>query len=178
MVSFPMQSSGDHEKRELEKNTASINNNKRRWDDLELQLEHKATPIDVELHLERPLPREWQQCLDLQSGEIHFYNIRTQKRTWKDPREAPHPSMRLDLELNLTLPENDGDHLKRPKTDDPKHFPATEMVATPCFRCHMLVVLCKSSPTCPNCKFLHPLEQKKEPNLPFRQTMSLLCCED
>lgn len=34
-----------------------------------------------------------------------------------------------------------------------------EMVATVCGRCHMLVVMCKSSPSCPNCKFQHPPEQ-------------------
>lgn len=33
---------------------------------------------------------------------------------------------------------------------------AAEMVATACKRCHMLVMLCKSSPTCPNCKYEHP----------------------
>ncbi|KAH8508786.1 hypothetical protein H0E87_010793, partial [Populus deltoides] len=34
-----------------------------------------------------------------------------------------------------------------------------EMVATVCTRCHMLVMLCRSSPACPNCKFLHPPDQ-------------------
>ncbi|MED6197022.1 hypothetical protein PIB30_052814 [Stylosanthes scabra] len=34
-----------------------------------------------------------------------------------------------------------------------------EMVATVCMRCHMLVMLCKSSPSCPNCKFMHPPDQ-------------------
>lgn len=34
-----------------------------------------------------------------------------------------------------------------------------EMVATVCMRCHMLVMLCKSSPACPNCKFVHPPEK-------------------
>ncbi|KAI3880884.1 hypothetical protein MKX03_032709 [Papaver bracteatum] len=31
-----------------------------------------------------------------------------------------------------------------------------EMVAAACMRCHMLVMLSKSSPCCPNCKFIHP----------------------
>ncbi|XP_027332911.1 uncharacterized protein LOC113847818 isoform X2 [Abrus precatorius] len=34
-----------------------------------------------------------------------------------------------------------------------------EMIATVCMRCHMLVMLCKSSPSCPNCKFMHPPDQ-------------------
>ncbi|KAJ8747431.1 hypothetical protein K2173_001013 [Erythroxylum novogranatense] len=62
--------------------------------------------FDIELHLDTPLPSEWQRCLDIQSGQIHFYNTRTQKRTSKDPRESPEPpsspcDMSLDLELNL-----------------------------------------------------------------------------
>lgn len=34
-----------------------------------------------------------------------------------------------------------------------------EMVATVCMQCHMLVMLCKSSPACPNCKFMHSPDQ-------------------
>ena len=48
-----------------------------------------------------------------------------------------------------------------------------EMVATVCMRCHMLVMLCKSSPACPNCKFMHPPDQGP-PKL-FKQRLSLLC---
>ncbi|GMH00141.1 hypothetical protein Nepgr_001980 [Nepenthes gracilis] len=31
-----------------------------------------------------------------------------------------------------------------------------EMVTTVCPRCHMLIMIYKSSPVCPNCKFVHP----------------------
>ena len=42
----------------------------------------------------------------MQSGQIHFYNSRTHKRTSKDPRKSPEPAspddhMSLDLRLNL-----------------------------------------------------------------------------
>ncbi|XP_010455300.1 PREDICTED: uncharacterized protein LOC104736912 [Camelina sativa] len=30
-----------------------------------------------------------------------------------------------------------------------------EMVARVCLKCHILVMLCKASPACPNCKFMH-----------------------
>lgn len=30
-----------------------------------------------------------------------------------------------------------------------------EMVARVCMKCHMLVMLCKATPACPNCKFMH-----------------------
>ncbi|GLT62394.1 hypothetical protein SLA2020_350360 [Shorea laevis] len=49
-----------------------------------------------------------------------------------------------------------------------------EMIATVCTRCHMLVMLCKSSPACPNCKFMHPLDQGP-PTLFKRRCSTLLC---
>ncbi|XP_054789222.1 uncharacterized protein LOC129294766 [Prosopis cineraria] len=48
-----------------------------------------------------------------------------------------------------------------------------EMVATVCMRCHMLVMLCKSSPACPNCKFMHPPDQN--PSTFLKRRCSLLC---
>ncbi|KAE8659287.1 hypothetical protein F3Y22_tig00116964pilonHSYRG00554 [Hibiscus syriacus] len=165
--------------------------------------------FDMELHLETPLPSEWQKCLDIQSGQIHFYNTRTHRRTSKDPRRSPEPPspghMSLDLELNLPCdssvrkvnaadqlfnkqnsvsPTRDSSVDKKIQSsggltrnlswlveeDDQKE---QEMVATVCMRCHMLVMLCKSSPACPNCKFMHPPDQG--PPKQFKQRLSLLC---
>ncbi|PON61555.1 WW domain containing protein [Parasponia andersonii] len=101
---------------------------KRKWEGLPFDYEEqvfekrskaesKNFMSDIELHLETPLPSEWQRCLDIQSGKIHFYNTKTQTRTSMDPRETrspspetPSPSERnmisLDLELNLTRSES------------------------------------------------------------------------
>ncbi|KAE9605914.1 hypothetical protein Lal_00024876 [Lupinus albus] len=49
-----------------------------------------------------------------------------------------------------------------------------EMVATVCMRCHMLVMLCKLSPSCPNCKFMHPPDHNPSKFL-NRRRCSLLC---
>ncbi|MBA0864555.1 hypothetical protein Goshw_004214, partial [Gossypium schwendimanii] len=148
--------------------------------------------FDMELHLETPLPSEWQRCLDIQSGQIHFYNTRTHTRTSKDPRRSPEPPspvhMSLDLELNLPCDSsvrkvNEKDHqlFNKHNSVSPTRAGSVdkkinssegltrnlswlaveendqqeqEMVATVCMRCHMLVMLCKSSPACPNCKFM------------------------
>lgn len=130
----------------------------------------------------------------LQSGQIHFYNTRTQKRTTRDPRRSPEPpspgSMSLDLQLNLQPCESPwknntnsqsmkhnfassiqslgdlfmGSSKDNKKAEVLKRSPSwlsfegddgEEMIATVCSRCHMLVMLCKSSPACPNCKFMH-----------------------
>ncbi|OMO94327.1 hypothetical protein COLO4_16406 [Corchorus olitorius] len=185
----------------------------------------KALFHDMELHLETPLPLEWQRCLDIQSGQIHFYNSRTQTRTCKDPRRSPEPPssggghMSLDLELNLpcdsvrkinapddhknqfinsvislsppkgggrtSVVVDDGDNKKINSSSTPRRSLSwlavaeeddekeQEMVATVCMRCHMLVMLCKSSPACPNCKFMHPPDQGP-PKL-FKPRLSLLC---
>ncbi|XP_021775258.1 uncharacterized protein LOC110739112 [Chenopodium quinoa] len=213
----------------------SKNNMKRKWNDTEdeeeviLPYKHWRNPkaataiaafasksfSDIELHLETPLPSEWQRCLDMQSGEIHFYNTRTQKRTQRDPRESSEPSspkdchMSLDLELNLpcgslnqnisksTSEKNTTTMIKKksshspPPSASPNLFrslstvrktntidvetadDAEEMVATACKRCHMLVMLCRSSPTCPNCKYVHPPCQS--PLDLFKPRLSLSC---
>jgi hypothetical protein len=122
----------------------------------------------------------------VQSGQIHYYNTKTHKRTWKDPRADPElraappaeeeddeesvncaPEEGLDLDLNLNFepkPRRVVIKVNRPKpppADRPR--PAVEpvddgreMVPAVCVRCHMLVMMCRASPACPNCKFLHP----------------------
>ncbi|GMI90951.1 hypothetical protein like AT1G78170 [Hibiscus trionum] len=173
------------------------------------KLESMKSMFDMELHLETPLPFEWQRCLDIQSGQIHFYNTRTHRRTSNDPRRSPEPPnpghMSLDLELNLQCDSsarkvNTADHQlfnKQSSVSPTRDSSADkminssggvtrnlswlveedqkeqEMVATVCMRCHMLVMLCKSSPACPNCKFMHPPDQGP-PKL-FKQRLSLLC---
>ncbi|XP_062098691.1 protein CURLY FLAG LEAF 1-like [Humulus lupulus] len=191
--------------------------NKRRWEDHELpfdfenkrsKTEAKNYMADIELHLETPLPSEWQRCLDIKSGKIHFYNTKTQTRTCMDPREtrsqSPDPFINasdrghmisLDLELNLITSESpirktDDQYITNPNTTSLDYnnnnnisnsmessekksttsWPSwlaietaadpQEMVATVCMRCHMLVMLCRSSPSCPNCKFIYSSEKK------------------
>ncbi|KAJ8465608.1 hypothetical protein OPV22_028160 [Ensete ventricosum] len=136
---------------------------------------------DTELDLDAPLPSEWQRCLDLKSGAIHFYNTRTHRRTAMDPRlsslEPPISRRpRLDLELNLEPP---GSHLyggERVEQDACNSEDDDEMVATACMRCHMLVMMSKASLSCPSCKFVHP------PNHSFsalcRPAFKLVCCKD
>ncbi|KAL9247649.1 hypothetical protein vseg_021060 [Gypsophila vaccaria] len=193
----------------LESEGNNNSNKKRKWDhdpETEDILHYKqwmSTPTATataakslfDVNLETPLPSEWQRCLDIQSGEVHFYNTRTQKRTMTDPRKNEEPSsprmnychMSLDLELNL--PCGSLNQIPTPKTsqlsthnkmnkcssssprastkshvvddtvkDDEEEV--VEMVATACMRCHMLVMLQKSAPTCPNCKFIHPPYQR------------------
>ncbi|KAJ4839900.1 hypothetical protein Tsubulata_034956 [Turnera subulata] len=234
MVSFQAPTSPNWRKRILELDDHAASKKRKLWEETQPAvgfLEKKSSKsestnsvFEIELHLETPLPFEWQRCLDIQSGQIHFYNTRTHKRTSKDPRKSTEPSspdhhhhhhhMSLDLELNLQcesqrknqavvldhhLPKdrnsnsisggNLGDLLKDCSRDDRTKKPRgglsrcpswlafereqQEMVATVCTRCHMLVMLSKSSLACPNCKFVHPPDQTP-PQL-SKPRLSLLC---
>lgn len=51
-----------------------------------------------------------------------------------------------------------------------------EMIAAVCMRCHLLVMLCKSSPSCPNCKFMHPPDQSPSQFLKRKCRASSLFC--
>ncbi|XP_022976044.1 uncharacterized protein LOC111476564 [Cucurbita maxima] len=162
---------------------------KRKWEDP--QGETFNSPTDIELQLETPLPLEWQRCLDIQSGQIYFYNTKTQKRTSMDPRRKWEGSnslggepLSLDLELNLncqsirnggqTKKKSDGimggglgKGLKQGNGCPPwlrfERGQQQEMEARVCMQCHLLVMLLKSSPTCPNCKFTHPITDLQSP---------------
>ncbi|KAG7029628.1 hypothetical protein SDJN02_07968, partial [Cucurbita argyrosperma subsp. argyrosperma] len=161
---------------------------KRKWE------EPTSTPptllnsmFDIELHLETPLPSDWQRCLDIQSGKIHFYNTTTQKRTWKDPRdkldkdeeeeeEEDDNDMSLDLELNLTcesLDKNNNNQTTQGGRRAVNNGSSAVMVAAVCIKCHLLVMLSKSSPECPNCKFMNsPPEQTPPAILKCRRHLS------
>ncbi|GLT44894.1 hypothetical protein SLA2020_187670 [Shorea laevis] len=162
-----------------------------------LEEKRSKSLFDIELHLETPVPIEWQRCLDMQSGQIHFYNTRTQKRTSRDPTRSPevptasdHHGVSLDLDLNLSCDSlrksnNVREEFMTDKTqgalprltveeEEEEEEDQQQMVATVCMRCHMLVMLCKSSPACPNCKFMHRPEEGYEPKS-FKARLSLTC---
>uniref|UniRef100_A0ACD5WRG4 Uncharacterized protein n=1 Tax=Avena sativa TaxID=4498 RepID=A0ACD5WRG4_AVESA len=165
----------------------------------------------IELNFDAaPLPLEWQRCLDIKSGQIHYYNTRTHKRTSKDPRRvgAAAPALEeedagncgplgLDLDLNLAFEPRRPSPVKeekkaRPAADQAKPAAADredasggmEMVAAVCMRCHMLVMMSRACPACPNCKFLHPTGRgaaspsQPPPPAPLKLGLQLLCCRD
>ncbi|KAJ0969308.1 hypothetical protein J5N97_022185 [Dioscorea zingiberensis] len=124
----------------------------------------KMLHTSIELHLNHPLPFDWEQCLDLQSGRVYYMNRETLKRSWSRPKER-----RLDLELNISTNTTSMEEkiTSCVALEDEKKGSTTtssSMVAMPCINCHLLVMLCKSSPTCPNCKYVYPLHalQKEE----------------
>ncbi|CAD5193308.1 unnamed protein product [Musa acuminata subsp. malaccensis] len=105
----------------------------------------------IELQLNDPLPLDWERCLDLQTGRIYYMNRKTLKRSWSRPKEQ-----NLDLELNISTfsssEEAPNSRSTTPEEAKKQHSSCGSMAAVVCVNCHLLVMLCKSSPSCPNCK--------------------------
>lgn len=126
--------------------------------------EEPVSHSHLELHLSDPLPLDWEQCLDLQSGRMYYLNRKTLKRSWNRPKEQG-----VNLELNMSttptpmnvvvLDGNTGAALSQAgaKRGTMVSSGGGNMIAVPCANCHLLVMLCKSSPSCPNCKFVQSL---------------------
>ncbi|KAL5205987.1 hypothetical protein ABZP36_034196 [Zizania latifolia] len=130
--------------------------------------EESVSHANLELQLNDPLPLDWEQCLDLQSGRMYYLNRKTLKKSWIRPKEQS-----VNLELNIsttpvttvvvaTIDGNTGATSVAVAEETKKGTavssgPGGNMVAVPCANCHLLVMLCKSSPSCPNCKFVQPL---------------------
>ncbi|PAN16473.1 hypothetical protein PAHAL_3G063200 [Panicum hallii] len=126
--------------------------------------EPQQPPASLELQLNDPLPLDWEQCLDLQSGRMYYLNRKTLRKSWVRPREQ---SVNLDLNISaaaivdtgagvIAAPDEDAERTRRPAAGAVSSG-GNNMVAVPCANCHLLVMLCKSSPSCPNCKFVQPL---------------------
>ncbi|KAK1313668.1 hypothetical protein QJS10_CPA06g01402 [Acorus calamus] len=110
-------------------------------------------------------PKNQQQQQPWRSGRMYYLNRRTLKKSWDWPRDQ-----KLDLELNISPSSIFTDRTTRIisastrsleeearkiRTTNISH--TTNMVAVVCLKCHLLVMLCRSSPSCPNCKYVHSL---------------------
>ncbi|CAL9747981.1 unnamed protein product [Musa acuminata subsp. burmannicoides] len=117
----------------------------------------------IDLHLNHPLPLEWEQCLDLQSGNMYYLNRKTMKKSWVRLEEKS-----MKLELNIST-------FGSSETKKQCSSSGSSMMALVCVNCHLLVMLRKSSPSCPNCKYVHslPPPQKLQAVKPL-ETLSLL----
>ncbi|CAL1404633.1 unnamed protein product [Linum trigynum] len=130
----------------------------------------------------RHLPLDWEQCLDLHSGTMYYFNRKTSRKSWNWPKDAYRDDENdlnngsLDLELNISSSSSNKYYNNNIVSDHHHQIPASSpspseegnistsddkdnnnMVALACLNCHLLVILSKSSPCCPNCKYVHSL---------------------
>ncbi|KAJ6418122.1 hypothetical protein OIU84_001496 [Salix udensis] len=128
----------------------------------------------VNLHARSPLPLDWEQCLDLESGRMYYLNRKTLKKSWSWPK-----NQKLDLELNMSTipncPDQWNSSRSSPEESDNKNHASrnSNMVALACSNCHLLVILSKYSPSCPNCKYLHSFPALRSPQKKVSPARSL-----
>jgi hypothetical protein len=99
----------------------------------------------------------------MQSGRMYYLNRKSLKKSWTRPRVQ---SVNLDLNMSTTA-ATDMTATAVPSETEPKRSGGAlasggNMVAR-CTNCHLLVMLSKSSPACPNCKFVQPLAPATSP---------------
>ncbi|WOL11659.1 hypothetical protein Cni_G20423 [Canna indica] len=142
-----------------------------------------ARQTSIGLQLSDPLSLDWEQCLDLQSGRMYYLNRKTLKKNWiRPPKEQE-----LDLDLNIStftsLDEkcHSSSRLanldQQPKNKQQNSCSGNSMVAVVCVNCHLLVMLCKLSPSCPNCKYVHstlPSSPPRKVEAKSSETLNLL----
>ncbi|KAH0460031.1 hypothetical protein IEQ34_010694 [Dendrobium chrysotoxum] len=138
------------------------------------------TQTCIDLQLNNRLPLDWEQCLDLQSGRMYYLNRKTLKKSLLKPKEQ-----KLDLDLNISnLPDcennkNSSLSLENIEKQTSCSNGGSAMVAIVCLNCHLLVMLYRSSPSCPNCKYMHlllpvPSPAPKKQSVKSLETLSLL----
>lgn len=90
---------------------------------------------------------------------MYYLNRKTLKRSLTRPKEQ-----KLDLELNISNFSGSMERTGSASSDDLRKQSSSSgnMVAVACANCHLLVMLCRSSPLCPNCKYMHPLLPKQQ----------------
>ncbi|PKA66671.1 hypothetical protein AXF42_Ash003326 [Apostasia shenzhenica] len=117
--------------------------------------EPPSSQASIDLQPYHPLPLDWEQCLDLQSGRMYYLNRKTLKKSTVRPKDH-----KLDLDLNISSLPSDGSKKKLSRLSAASDNTLTtggSMAAIICLNCHLLVMLSWSSPTCPNCKYMHSL---------------------
>ncbi|KAB2623020.1 hypothetical protein D8674_025202 [Pyrus ussuriensis x Pyrus communis] len=66
--------------------------------DLKSSAPSPSLQTSVDLQLKDPLPLDWEQCLDLESGKMYYLNRKTSRKSWKWPMNQ----VSVNLELNIS----------------------------------------------------------------------------
>jgi len=134
--------------------------------------DHKRSPepppshhmsLDLELNL---------TCESLRKKDDSYNNV-NEKQSSGSPGGLIERDHDLFSEPSKCKKDSEGINIRSPSWLSSTEDDYNEMVATVCMRCHMLVMLCKSSPSCPNCKFMHPPDQN--PSKFLKRRCSLFC---
>jgi hypothetical protein len=97
---------------------------------------------------------------------MYYLNRKTMKKSWVRPsskEEQEQGTLNLELNISTTPSSTFGGKASAYKSVTS----GGHMVAVPCVNCHLLVMLCMSSPACPNCKFVQPSVRAMPPQTPL-----------
>ncbi|KAJ4889627.1 Uncharacterized protein Rs2_29375 [Raphanus sativus] len=172
--SFKRTKQGDQTQAHLEKNTtmfyqrSKLENARVIKTDVQLQLDTKGhtesfedrrTYVDLELNLSSSASSTVKNIMKNECSKG--------KTLIKTPSNKGKPGdIGLRRSPSWLAFEGDDDN------DDQKK---QEMVTTVCMKCHMLVMLCKSTLVCPNCKFIHPDDHSSTKVFKPLSLFKLLC---
>ncbi|KAL9306996.1 hypothetical protein AtEden1_Chr1g0024791 [Arabidopsis thaliana] len=174
--SFKRSKQGDQKQTKLEKNTTTLFFQRSKSDSAML------IKPDVQLHLEAKTQSETfedhRTDLDLNLN-LYSSSSSSVKKTIMEKDECSKggtviisPSKKVrsgDIGLSrspswLAFEGDDDDNQKK-----------QEMITTVCMKCHMLVMLCKSTLVCPNCKFMHHDDHSSTKQFQTLNLFKLLC---
>lgn len=91
---------------------------------------------------------------------MYYLNRKTSRKAWNRPEEE-----KIDLDLNISIcsekQNNWGSDNQQEMINEQQHSSnsssSSSMIALVCSNCHLLVILSRTSPSCPNCKYVHSL---------------------
>ncbi|KAI3955616.1 hypothetical protein MKX01_006928 [Papaver californicum] len=97
---------------------------------------------------------------DLQFGRRYNLSknpIMMKKKSCKN--NCQHKHQKLDLELSISNSDDDDARSSKSSLEDisTKSSSGSNMVAMGCLKCNLLVMVSKSFPSCPNCKFVNSI---------------------
>uniref|UniRef100_A0A7N0UVA4 WW domain-containing protein n=1 Tax=Kalanchoe fedtschenkoi TaxID=63787 RepID=A0A7N0UVA4_KALFE len=112
--------------------------------------------ITVDLNSETPLPYNWEQCLDLKTGELYFINRSNGMKTTEDPREMAEYCGQYYYSEDED--EDGDDESCEYETDEDVSGPAAGnggednvLVVAGCRSCLMYYMVTKQVTGCPKC---------------------------
>ncbi|KAJ0256598.1 E3 ubiquitin-protein ligase [Hirschfeldia incana] len=126
-------------------------------------VERPKMSLNLELNLS-PSYSPSKTTAEIDESSNHDKTVSSSKsKNLKSPSKKTRIGTGLNRSLSWLAFEGGDDHKEQ------------EMVTKVCTKCHMLVMLCTSTPVCPNCKFMHPHDQSSTKLFKQSNLMRLLC---
>ncbi|OVA09639.1 hypothetical protein BVC80_9101g172 [Macleaya cordata] len=108
----------------------------------------------LELNSQVPLPYKWEQCLDLETGELYYINWENGHKTRKDPRKTARFGGDYNSDEDDSSYDSDDD-ASSSSVSPPSSGNRSEgnhvLVVAGCKRCLMYFMLPKRVVDCPKC---------------------------